>query len=75
MVDLLIKEKGRSFATHHDGGLECLNEILFNNLGIFNKEYRIRGQKYPDLKLEINSLIKLRVSVEYTLHSSGIKFL
>ena len=75
LIGLLIKEKGRAFATHHDRALECLNEILFNNLGIFNKEYRVRGQKYPDLKLEINSLTKSRVSVEYTLHSSGIKFL
>ena len=75
LIELIIQDKGRAFATHHDRGLECLNTLLFQKVGEFNHDYRVAGRQYHDLMIPIKHPRHSKIIIEYKLRSSGLKYL
>ena len=50
--------KGRNYAGQHDLVLDFVNDTLFEGKGKFNKEFRVKGRTYPDLKHFVEELIE-----------------
>ncbi|TFG05764.1 MAG: hypothetical protein EU536_00895 [Promethearchaeota archaeon] len=75
LVANILAEKGRAFAAHHDRGLECINSLLFQSQGAFQREFREAGRKYHDLKVPLKHPRTHNVIIEYKLRSSGLEFL
>ena len=75
LITVIEKVKARSFATHHDIGSRFLNLFAFKANGKLIKGQRTAGTSWSDMELPINRAGKFNVRIEFTLHSSGIKYL
>jgi len=67
--------KGRNYAGQHDLVLDFVNDTLFEGKGKFNKEFRVKGRTYPDLKIPVEDSEKGFEIVELKLHTSELKYL
>ena len=67
--------KGRDYAGQHDLVLGFVNDALFGGKGEFNREFRVKGGKYPDLKIPVAETEKGFEIVELKLHTSELKYL
>jgi len=67
--------KGRNYTGQHDLVLGFINDTLFGGKGEFNKEFRVRGNNYPDLKIPVEETEKGFEIVELKLHTSELKYL
>ena len=75
LINVIDKVKARSFAAHHDIGSRFLNLFAFKANGKLIKGQRTAGSSWSDMELPINRTGKLNVRIEFTLHSSGVKYL
>ena len=75
LVDLINNHPGKSYATQHDLVLQFINENLFEGKGEFNREFRVKGKKYPDLKIPMKEAERGFEIVELKVHTSQIKYL
>jgi len=67
--------KGRNYAGQHDLVLDFVNNRLFEGKGEFNREFRVKGKTYPDLKIPVEGSEKGFEIVEFKLHTSELKYL
>jgi len=67
--------KGRNYTGQHDLVLGFVNDTLFEGEGKFNREFRVRGKNYPDLKIPVEDAEKEFEIVELKLHTSELKYL
>jgi len=67
--------KGRNYTGQHDLVLGFINDTLFGGKGEFNKEFRMRGNNYPDLKIPLEETEKGFEIVELKLHTGELKYL
>lgn len=67
--------KGRDYAGQHDLVLGFINDTLFEGKGEFNKEFRVKGKTYFDLKIAMEDAEKGFEIVELKLHTSELKYL
>ncbi|MGV9172347.1 MAG: hypothetical protein ACOC44_10710 [Promethearchaeia archaeon] len=51
LIEKMTSGLGKAYATQHDLVLTFINETLFGGKGKFNKEFRVKGGRYPDLKV------------------------
>ncbi len=66
MVEKMVNLPAKSYAGQHDLALGFVNNALFEGKGAFNKEFRAKGKKYPDLKIPAKGTEKgyKRISVK-----------
>jgi hypothetical protein len=55
--------------------LQFLNDTLFEGKGAFNKEFRVKGKTYPDLKIPAKEAEKGFEIVELKVRTSRLKYL
>lgn len=67
--------KGRDYAGQHDLVLGFVNDALFGGKGEFNREFRVKGNKYPDLKIPVEDAERGFEIVELKVHTSELKYL
>ncbi len=75
LVDRINSHPGKSYATQHDLVLAFVNDTIFKGMGEFNKEFRIKGKKYPDLKIPAKDFEKGFTIVELKVRTSQLKYL
>jgi len=75
LVDLILDHPGKSYAIQHDLILHFINNTLFGGKGEFNKEFRVKGKKYPDLKIPIKDVNQIFEIVELKGHTCQLKYL
>jgi len=67
--------KGRNYAGQHDLVLGFVNDTLFEGKGEFNREFRVKGKIYPDMKISVEDSEKGFEIVELKLRTSELKYL
>ena len=75
LIEGFRSRKGRNYTGQHDLVLGFINDTLFGGKGEFNKKFRVRGKKYPDLKIPVEDSEKGFEIVELKLHTSELKYL
>ena len=75
LISKITSHHGKSYATQHDLVLHFINKTLFEGKGVFNKEFRVKGKKYPDLKIPIKETEKNFEIVELKVRTSQLKYL
>lgn len=72
LIDKITSHLGKSYATQHDMVLHFINDTLFEGKGVFNKEFRVKGKTYPDLKIPFKKGFEV---VELKVRTSQLKYL
>lgn len=75
LVEKMVNLPAKSYAGQHDLVLGFINNMLFEGRGEFNKEFRMKGKKYPDLKISVKDAEKRFEIVELKLRTSQLKYL
>ena len=75
LIEGFRSRKGRNYTRQHDLVLGFINDTLFGGKGEFNKEFRVKGKKYPDLKIPVEDAEKGFEIVELKLHTSELNYL
>nr|MDO8118870.1 hypothetical protein [Candidatus Sigynarchaeota archaeon] len=75
LIDAFMQTPGKAHATHHELGLDFINDQLFGGGGIKNSDYRQRGKVYPDLIVPSSTPGKEHEVVEFKLHTSEFRYL
>lgn len=75
LVNLINTHPGKSYATQHDLVLKFINVTLFEGTGEFNQEFRVKGKKYPDLKIPVKDAERGFEIVELKVRTSQLKYL
>ncbi len=75
LIEKMTGGLGKSYAGQHDLVLGFINDTLFGGKGEFNKEFRVKGKKYPDLKISVKEAEREFEIVELKVHTSQIKYL
>jgi hypothetical protein len=75
LVGKITSHLGKSYAGQHDLVLKFVNDAFFEGKGIFIKEFRVKGAKYPDLKVPVKNAEKKFEIVELKVHTSQLKYL
>jgi hypothetical protein len=75
LIGKITSDLGKSYAGQHDLVLEFVNEALFEGKGAFTKAFRVKGAKYPDLKVPVKEAEKEAEIVELKVHTSQLKYL
>ncbi|MFO8019980.1 MAG: hypothetical protein R6U96_15250 [Promethearchaeia archaeon] len=75
LIKKMTSGLAKSYATQHDLVLHFINETLFGGTGELNKEFRLKGGKYPDLKVPTDDPEKEFENVELKLRTSQLKYL
>lgn len=75
LVQKMTTLPAKSYAGQHDLVLHFINETLFKGMGKFNKEFRVKGRKYFDLKVPVKESTKEFEVVELMLRTSQLKYL
>jgi len=75
LIGKITSHPGKSYATQHDMVLHFINDTLFEGKGEFNKEFRVKGKTYPDLKVPIKDPEKGFEIVELKVRTSQLKYL
>ncbi len=74
LVEKMVNLPAKSYADQHDLALGFVNDALFEGEGAFNKEFRAKGKKYPDLKVPAKETEKGFEIVELKLRTSQLKY-
>jgi hypothetical protein len=75
LVGKITSSLGKSYAGQHDLVLEFVNDTFFQGKGTFTKEFRVKGAKYPDLKVPVKDAEREFEIVELKVHTSQLKYL
>ncbi|MFO8019117.1 MAG: hypothetical protein R6U96_10810 [Promethearchaeia archaeon] len=75
LIEKMTNGLGKAYATQHDLVLHFINETLFGGAGEFNKEFCVKGGRYPDLKVPTDDPEKEFEIVELKLRTSQLKYL
>ena len=75
LIEKITSHLGKTYATQHDIVLHFINNTLFEGKGEFNREFRVKGKTYPDLKIPIEEGEKGFEIVELKVHTSELKYL
>ncbi len=74
LINDITGKYGKSYATQHDIVLKFVNDTMFLGAGEFNREFRKKGNTYPDLKILGKESNRTEI-VELRLHTSELKYL
>lgn len=75
LIEKITALPAKTYATQHDMVLKFINKKLYEGKGVFNKEFRVKGRRYFDLKIPIDDSIENFETVELKVHSSRLKYL
>ena len=75
LVEKMVSLAAKSYAGQHDLVLGFINDTLFEGKGEFNKEFRVKGGRYFDLKVPVKENKKGFEIVELKLRTSQLKYL
>ena len=75
LIDKITGRLSKSYATQHDLVLHFINDTLFEGRGEFNKEFRVKGGRYFDLKVPMKEAEKGFEIVELKLRTTELKYL
>ena len=75
LISKITSHLGKSYATQHDLVLGFINEMLFEGKGKFNKEFRVKGGRYFDLKVPVEDGKRRFEVVELKVRTSQLKYL
>ena len=75
LVDELLEQHAKSYATQHDIILRFINKYLHDNRGEFSREYRVKGGVYPDLKIPSDRAEREYFIIELKVRTSMLKYL
>jgi len=75
LVDEILKQPAKSYATQHDIILRFINKFLHDDRGEFSREYRVKGGVYPDLKIPSDRAEREYFIIELKVRTSMLKYL
>ncbi|MHA1335470.1 MAG: hypothetical protein ACTSPW_06930 [Promethearchaeota archaeon] len=75
LVDEILEQPAKSYATQHDIILRFINKYLHDDRGEFSREYRVKGGVYPDLKIPSDRAEREYIIIELKVRTSMLKYL